>query len=144
MIPLIINRLKDQVSGLGLRVSGAADLAALMKKGTVPTQTPAAFVMPMGATGREAEVQIGLYRQVIDEMFAVVLCISSRDRTGEKALAEVEVLIGQIIRAVAGWEIAPDAFSNFEFRRWFLARFADGVAVYEIHFILPEQLRIDT
>lgn len=141
MIDAMISRLKSQVPDLGNRVQGAADLAALMQKGAVPSVTPAAFVLPVGIGAGKTDTMTGAYRQAIQRRYAVALCLTSRDRTGERALNEAELLIEDIVAALVGWDGDADAVGVLTLIRASLIRFAEGVATYEIQFSIEDQLR---
>lgn len=138
---LIITRLKAMVPALGGRVFGAAALAQLMAQNGLPQVTPAAHVLPVGITGGRETAQTGMYRQEIERLFSVVVSLRSHDAAGARALGEADTLIDAIVTALAGW--TPDAATGvFRLKHVNLARFADGMAVFEITVGLPDQLRI--
>ena len=143
MTPQIIERLKAEVHDLQRRVEGAGSLAALMQKEAVPRVTPCAHVIPTSITAPTRPPAIsGGYVQAIDRGFAVILSLRVHDPNGARALDEAASLIEAIIMALAGWEPSEDSIGIFEFRRAVLVAFDRGVAVYEIDFALPDQLRI--
>ena len=142
MTPQIIERLKAEVHDLQRRVEGAGSLAALMQKEAVPRVTPCAHVIPTSITAPTRPPAIsGGYVQAIDRGFAVILSLRIHDPNGARALDEAASLIEAIIMALAGWEPSEDCIGIFEFRRAVLVAFDRGVAVYEIDFALPDQLR---
>jgi len=140
-VSLIITRLKEQVPDLGGRVAGAAALAQMMAQNGLPQVTPAAHVLPTGIMGGRETAQTGMYRQEIERLFAIVLSVRSHDGSGSRALGTVEALIEAVVLALAGWTPDP-ATGGFRLKRVALARFAEGMAVYEITVGLPDQLRI--
>lgn len=140
-VDLIIARLKTLVPDLGNRVAGAAALAQLLAQNGVAQVTPAAHVLPAGITGGRVTALTGLYRQEIERLFAVVISVRSHDASGARALAGIETLINAVVVAIAGWTTAPYV-GPFMLRRMQLARFSEGLAVYELTFGVADQLRI--
>lgn len=142
----IIARLKATVPALRGRVDGAAALAALLAAGALPKATPCAHVLPAGITGRAENPLVGVYRQQIDRLFAVVLTIDSHDRDGSRGLAEAETLIEAIHLALLGW--SPPSLAGqgvphvFRLRTTSLSRFEDGQAVYQTIVAIEDQVRI--
>tara|TARA_R110000868_G_scaffold314417_1_gene575352 strand:- start:8141 stop:8575 length:435 start_codon:yes stop_codon:yes gene_type:complete len=142
LIAAVIARLVAEVPALGSRVQGAADLAVLMKRGGIPTITPAAYILPLGMMGGDEDAMTGSYRQDVDRQISVALCLTSRDRAGAVALDEADQLIDAITTALCGWAPDDDMVGVFRLLRAILARFQDGVAIYELQFAIKDQLRI--
>lgn len=140
MIDAIVQRLKDRVPGLAGRVDKAGALAALMAEGALPRVTPAAHVVPTGIVGGKGEVATGAYRQSIGRQISVALSIRAHDPAGRRALDEIEPLIDAIILALVGWAPARGP-GVVGFRYAQLASFKAGMAVYDIAFVLPSQIR---
>ena len=141
MTPAIIDHLKSAVPGLGNRVYGAAALAALMAKEAVPNVTPCAHVIPTGIAGKpNPNAMAGAIIQGIDRGFAVILSLKAHDQNGEQVLDEVSTFIDQIALALVGWT-PGNTVGVFQMRRAVLASFAHGVAIYEIDFVIQDQLR---
>ncbi len=141
MIAAVITRLEALVASLSKRVEGAAQFADLMKRNALPQQTPAAYVLPLGLQGGAAQAATGAFTQQFDEAVAVMLVVRSNDRTGEKALARIDVLIREIINAIAGW--APnDEIGVFKLSRGSLVNMSAGTIVFQIEFSITDQLRI--
>lgn len=137
----VIDRLKAQVPGLGQRVEGAADLARLVAQQTPPQATPAAHVFPAGLSGGAAEPMIGLYRQDVARLTAVLLTVRAQDQAGQRAVADIEALIDAIVEAIAGW--APhETRGVFVLRRAQLVSAVGGAFSYELTFSLSDELRI--
>lgn len=137
-----IVRLEAQVPALARRVEGAAELSELVRKNNLPQQTPAAFVLPLGLRGGEADTSAGIFRQSFDETIAVVLIIESAgDATGGKALPTIHALIWAVIAAIAGWAPA-DEIGVFRLMRGQLVSMSRGIVIYQLDFAIQDQLRI--
>src|ERR1044072_8095718 len=97
-------RLNSQAPSLGGRVQGAAELAALVRDNALPQVMPAAFVLPLGMNGQQADAATGAFRQPYIETVGIVLAIAAAgDITGAVALPEVQTVITETIDAIAGW-----------------------------------------
>lgn len=145
MTPAIMERLNAEVTGLQGRIYGLASLAALTAKEAVPTVTPCAHVTPSGIVAPTRPPAIsGGFVQSIERGVAVFLSLRIHDPNGARALDEAAGLIDAIILAIAGWEPTADAIGVFEFRHAALRTLDRGVAIYEIAFSLPDQLRISS
>lgn len=143
MTPLLIERLKLEVTGLQSRVSGLASLTALTAKDSIPNVTPCAHVMPSGIQAPTKPPAVsGGFIQNIERGFSVFLSLRVHDPNGARALDEAEQLIDAIILAVAGWEPTPQSIGVFVFRQAALRTIERGVAIYEISFSITDQLRI--
>lgn len=142
MIPAIITRVSEAVPALQGRVYGAAALAALMKADSVPTLTPCVHVLPIGIAGApRAGTAASAYRQMIERQFALILSLRTHDPNGAQVLDEAGDLIDRLAAALCGWTPANTS-GVFALQRVVLASFARGVAIYELDFSLPDQLRI--
>lgn len=137
----VIERLDARVATLSGRVSSAAELADLMRRNALPQVTPAAHVLPAGIQAGRDEVVTGLYRQSIDRVIAVVITVRSHDASGARALAGLDVLIDEVITAIAGWGPAG-AMGVFRLSRVPPPDIAAGTLVQEVSFAIPDQLRI--
>ena len=136
----IIDRLKVAIPALGGRVETAAALAALMSKGGMPGQTPVAYVIPTGMSGGQETSLTGMYRQDIDRLVSVILAVRTHDKTGARALEDLEGLLQAITEALAGW--VPAGFQHgLRFRRTQSISSAAGAFVYEFTFTLTDELR---
>lgn len=143
MIDAVIERLKTNATGLSGRVAGAADFADLMRRNALPQVTPAAHVLPLGLQGESAEAGAGSFVQSYRESVGVILTIRSHTKTGAGALADVNLLIFEIIKALAGW--APgDESGVFILSRGSLINMSAGTLVYQLDFTISDQLRILT
>jgi hypothetical protein len=140
MIEDVIARLRDQVTALR-SVEGAASLAALMQSNAMPQQTPAAHVITLGMHGGAAEAMAGAFIQSFDETVGVVLTFRTDSQTGARAAGEINVVVRDVIDAVAGW--APtDAMGQFRMARANLVNMSRGTVIYQIDFAISDQLRI--
>jgi len=142
MLDAVITRLKAQVPDLGGRIEGAVSMAEMMRANRLP-ENATAIVLPLGLVGQAADTGTGLFRQGISETVGVLLIARSQDRLGEKALARIRPLIGEVIAAIAGW--APgDELGVFQLSRGALVSMAKGTLVYQLDFSINDQLRIPT
>lgn len=132
----------EAIPALAGRVQGAAKLAELTQRGAAAQADRAAFVLPLGLRGGQADATAGLFRQQIDQLVGVVLMVRNLgDATGEKAAGELEELVDDVIRAIAGW--APDeAIGVFVLVKGELISIAAGTITYQLDFALQDQLRI--
>lgn len=131
------------VAGLA-GVEEAADLAALIKAGTLPQRSPWSFVLPLGFAGGDADVAAGLYRQPYMPVIGVVLIVQSvDDPKARKALASIDALIDAVLGQICGW--APvAAIGVFRASRGRLVDVSKAGVFYQIDFTLQDQLRIAT
>ena len=112
-----------------------------MASGRLPASGVQAFVLPLGLTGRGAEVATGLTRQDVDRMVGIVLLTRSVDAAGSRALARLEPLVDAIIAALLGW--APgDQTGVFVLRRAAIIPAGQGVLGYQIEVSITDQLRV--
>lgn len=137
----IRQRLADRVSALGGRVHLAANMAALQKSASWPTQTPAAHVVPMGLAGGAATPLTGVYRQAVARLYSVFVTIRTHDATGARWMDRIEDLDQQILGALLGWGPEPPHFA-FELRRIATIRFETGTLVRELSLAIPDTLEI--
>lgn len=134
--------LAARVPALAGRIGAALDLAELMRTGALPQQSPYAFVVPLGFDGGTPDAAAGLYRQPLTRGVGVVLFVSAPgDPRAEKALAAVDGLEAEILRAIAG-KAPDDAIGVLSARRGRLVEIAAGTVIYQIDFALSDQLRI--
>ena len=138
----VIARPEAQVPDLAGRVEGAARLADLMRRNALPQATPAAHVLPAGIDGGRPLDTMGIYRQEIQRLVAVVLTVRTHDRTGGRALEAIEPLLESVLAAIAGWAPAGHRMGVCSLRRGRLASFEAGTLVYEFTFALADETRI--
>lgn len=122
------------------RVHDAAAFQELTRRGALPTAGLAVYLLPLGITGQAAQTATGLFRQSIQRAYAVLLCLQSTDRTGARALAELEPLQERVIAAVAGW--GPDEAPGVMILRRAQLIPGNGMLALQIEFTLSDQLRI--
>ncbi|QBF31496.1 hypothetical protein [Thalassococcus sp. S3] len=133
-------RLEAEVPALRHRVETASGLSDVIRNRAAPQQTPAAFVVPLGLQGGAASVQVNAFRQDVVDLVGVVLFVRGGSRTGDRALAEVDVLIREIIQSLIAW--APDGEPGvFVLQRANIISFAEGVLIYQIDFRINDELR---
>lgn len=137
-------RLEAACPVLGGRIGTALQLAELMKRGQVPTTTPAAYILPLGLRGGAATASTGLFIQGVTRMLGVVLVLrSASDPIGSRIADELRELVEAVVGALAGW--APDsAIGVLKLARGELVSLAGGAATYQLDFSLDDQLRINT
>ncbi len=141
MIAAIKTRLAAQVPELSGRIEGAANFVDMLARNALPTQTPAANVIPTGLQGGKAGAISGAFTQSMSNTIAVMLTLRTYDRTGEKGVDRADVLIRDIVNGLAGW--APgDEVGVFVLRNSRLVNMSAGTLVYQIEFSIDEQLRI--
>jgi hypothetical protein len=102
---LIIPRLRAQCPIFSGRVFGAATYAAAADQ--VDVSVPCAFVIPAGDSAQPDEL-ISQHLQIVDDRFAVVVCVSNTaDDRGQDGAEQLHDVRAQIIAALCGW--SPDA-----------------------------------
>ena len=140
MIDALITRLKAQVNQLRT-VEDAASLSVLVKNGTLPQQTPAAYVIPVGLVGGQGQSSSGLYTQILTEVFGVIVAFNTHSGTAAGKMGTLDTLLRDVIAAVAGW--GPEqAVGVFELRRGNLLSMNAGAVIYQLDFAINDQLRI--
>lgn len=123
-------------------VAGASSLQRIMESGSVPQATRAAFVVPLGLLGGQADTATGLYRQTLTEAVGVILIRNAwGDRTGDRAADELQADIDAVIQALAGW-VPPGAIDGLRLQRGQLVGSQKTAVVYQLDFGLTKQLRI--
>ncbi|OYU38608.1 MAG: hypothetical protein CFE33_15050 [Pseudorhodobacter sp. PARRP1] len=140
-VDLIIQRLKDRVPGLGQRVAGAAEFAALAATGKRPQSMPAAHVVPTGIVGKPMQPQMGMYIQKVERLFSIILSLRAADAAAARSLTPAADMIEAVIGALVGWEFGA-RIGVMIFQRSTLVDAGQGVLTYEISFSLSDQLRI--
>ena len=130
------------VQGLRGRIYGATDLAALQKSNLVGSVSPAAYTLPLGVGGGEADAATGLYRQPIYWLDGVLLVVMvAGDAPGGKAQQQMEPLIMDTINAIAGQDV-DGMIGTYRLAKGELVGLAAGVLSYQLDFAIEDQLRI--
>lgn len=143
MLAQVRDRLEDRVDTLRHRVDSATGLSDILRNRTAPRAFPAAYVVPLAMAGTAPEVSTGFYVQPITETVGVVLFARGGTPTGDQALNGLRPLLDAIIAALVGW--APgDQSGVFVFRAGRLISFAEGLLIYQLEFVIDDQLRIAT
>lgn len=141
MIQDIITRLSSQIAELEGRVEGAAELAELTSQNRLPQHGTAAFVIPLGLVGREVETGTGIFQQIFEDTFAVIVSVRNHTPAGKRILGDLKAFLMRIISALAGW--APDdQIGVFRLTRGSLVSSSRGTLIYQIDFSITDQLRI--
>lgn len=140
MIAAVVTRLNATVVDLYGRVEGAAEFTDLMQRNDLPQATPAAFVLPLGLAGQQADAMAGAFTQAITETVGVVLVVRGHDRTGKRALERIDQLIRDVIAALIGWAPANE-IGAFKLMRGQLIGLRAGALLYQIDFAISDQLR---
>jgi hypothetical protein len=138
-----IARLSAGIEDLGSRVSGAAELTELIRKGALPQTTPYAYVMLAGLTPLgQGEAAAGAFTQLVDEVIFVVLVVrSAGDPTGAKSLAKVHETVWAVVDLLCGWG-PDDAIGVLRLGRGQLLSMQAGVVFYQLDFAIRQQVRI--
>lgn len=141
MIQDIITRLSTEIAELEGRVEGAAELAELTSQNRLPQHATSAFVIPLGLIGREADAGAGIFQQMFEDTFAVIVSVRNIAPVGQRVLADLKAFLMSIIGAIAGW--APDdEVGVFRLLRGSLVSSSRGTLIYQIDFSITDQLRI--
>ena len=141
MVPEVKARIEAMIPRLAGRTEGAADLAELSRTGAWPQHTPFAHVVPAGLQGRGATAAAGVFRQMYRELIAVVITLRTYDLTSGDDVPDLDALIDDVLRAVAGWG-PEEVVGVFVLARGSLIHNRDGVLVYQLDFAIDDQLRI--
>lgn len=135
-------RIEARVPALAGRMFNAGQFSQLVERNQMPSQAKAAFVLPGALQGGNADLSVGLFRQAFQESVIVVLATRvANDPTGEKAADEITPLVRDVITAVCGWG-PDDAPGAFVLGSGELVGTQSGTLVYQIDFLLSDQLRI--
>lgn len=135
-------RIDGQVPALAGRIGTAGDFANVVDRNQLPQVTPAAYVLPAGLSGGNAEAGAGMFIQSFRETVSVVIVVRvAGDPTAARAIDEASPIVRAVIEAVAGW--APDdAIGIFILAQAELVGATGGALVFQIDFALDDQLRI--
>lgn len=136
----VIERLKNRVSDLR-DVKGVADFTTLLKQNALPQQTPAAHVVPTSIRGGKPDAGAGVFTQPTTEAIAIILTLRPNDQAGERALNNLDVFLGSVIAAIAGW-CPDDELGVFQLERGAVVSMTAGTLVYQLDFSIADQLRI--
>lgn len=135
-------RIEARVPALAGRLQNAADFAVMVETNRLPQHTPAAFVLPGTVSGGQATAMSGLFVQgLVETVIVVVVHRVTGDALAAKAIDTTAPIVREVVQAVAGW--APDdATGTFVFGQSELVGAKDGALVFQIDFLLDDQLRI--
>lgn len=142
LVPLVVARLKEQV-GFGGRVETAADLAALMRSGQAAQPQLRAHVLPAALVAKAADAAAGAFVQAVERGVSVIITLPAFDATGAGDTDRMEQLVLQTIFALAGWG-TDTSVGVFQLRQGRLLSLQGGVMVYQVDFVISDQLRISS
>lgn len=136
-------RIEARVAALQGKIGNAGEFGLLVQRNQMPQHRTAAFVLPGALQGGNADLSTGLFRQAFQESVIVVLATRvANDPTGALATDEITPLVRAVVEAVCGWgpETAP---GTFVLGSGELVGTQDGTLVYQLDFLLSDQLRIN-
>jgi hypothetical protein len=135
-------RIEARVPALAGKMGNAGQFSQLVERNQMPQHTSAGFVLPGGLQGGSVNAISGLFVQGFAETVIVVLASRvANDPTGERATDELTPLVRNVIEAVCGWGPA-DAPGIFTLGSGELVGTEAGTLVYQLNFLLSDQLRI--
>ena len=138
----IIARIKATAPALNSIVSGALELAALLKAETLPQRLPAAYVIPLGIDAEPPALSANVYSQSISRGFGVViLAAAAGDATGARSRPLLDQIEAELIAGLCGWEV-PGATGVLELRRSRLIGLDAGAVQQQLDFSLSDFVRI--
>ena len=97
LLPAAIARLKSDVPSLRL-----VGTLAEVDTDAVPSQVPAAYVLPIRDAAAPNRIAAGSHRQDLTEVFGVLLCVS-KPAGRDKAALDLESLKDEVRQALIGW-----------------------------------------
>lgn len=132
-----------EIPEFGGRIHDAARLSSLMERGTLAQVAPAAFVLPLGLVGGNADAAAGMFRQQVEWREGVLIVVRSvGDPTGAAQLIQLAPLIRKVIDAVAGRSPDEGAFGVYTLLKGELVSLGGGALSYQLDFAIDDQLRI--
>ena len=135
-------RIEARVAALAGRLQNAADFAAMVETNRLPQVTPAAFVLPGTISGGAAQAMSGLFVQgLVETVICVVVVRVTGDALAARAIDQAAPIVREVVTAVAGWG-PDDATGTFVLGQCELVGAKDGALVFQIDFLLDDQLRI--
>lgn len=135
-------RIEAKVPALGGKIGNAGSFAQLVERNAMPQHSLAGFVLPGGLQGGQASAMTGSFNQFFAETVIIVLAAKvANDPTGERATDEITPLVRAVIEGVCGWG-PDDAPGVFTLGNGELVGVQAGTLIYQIDFILDDQLRI--
>ncbi|WP_339860392.1 phage tail terminator protein [Thalassospira alkalitolerans] len=110
------DRLKQTVSEIKT-VEDVASLSDVMSRKIMPTLTPAAWVLDLGATGGRPDETLGHFSQPITTTIGIVIGTKASDRLGSQASRKLSPISHSVITAIAGWTPDINVTDRFRFVR---------------------------
>lgn len=121
------------------KVGNAADLDAAMRNGV--TTLPAAFVLPLGDSGEEADMMENAYMQHVAAQLGVVIAVRDlTDATGEAALATLQPISKLVDDVLINWS-PDDSLDPFGYAGGQLLGFRDAVVFWQKDFVTGFYIR---
>lgn len=133
-------RLQTRVPELR-QIEDALSMAALVKSGALPRQSPAAWVVPAGLSAAAPAAATGMYIQSVTEIISVILSVTTHNAAGTGKSAAIQELIRAVIEALCGWG-PDDAPGSWQLRRGELVSMTGGAVVWRIDFQIADEVRI--
>lgn len=142
LAPLVVDQLKAAAL-FGGRVEFAASLAAILANRDAVDLTLRAHVIPALLIGRTADAMVGTFVQAIERGITVLITMPSFAVKAEADGNRIEDLVIATIAAIAGWgpENTPGVFRLAQGQ---LLSMTKGVTLYQIDFVISDQLRKQT
>jgi hypothetical protein len=144
---MVVDDVVTRLGGLAAlagRVEGAAELSAMVAQGSLPQQSPFAYVLPLGLRPLDdGEAAVNAFTQGVDEVVGVVLVVRSPgDATGRRALASIDAIVAAAVEAICGWAPNDGAIGVFRLQRGALISLAKGTVFYQLDFAIQNQVRV--
>jgi hypothetical protein len=126
------------------RVSGALELADLVKRNALPNATPAAFVVPGGASGEPRTNATGPAQQRLTERVKVLLFARANDAAGGTARDALDALRLAARDLLFGWSPDDREVEPFEVASEQIASLGGGAGLYDLTMRTRYRLRATT
>lgn len=142
LVDEVRERIEAAVPALAGLMGNAGEFTRLVAENRYPQKDKYGFVLPGRLAGRTGDTATGLFRQLYDQTISVVMMVRvANDATGSGALDEMSPLIGDVVKAVAGWG-PEDAIGVFDLASGELVGTEAGRLIYQLDFTIQDQLRI--
>lgn len=146
----IEDRLKAMVLGLKT-VEGVTSLSDVIDRKILPSHTPAAWVLDLGATGERPDFTTGEFSQPITTTVGIVIAARANDRLANQAGGKLKPLSMEVMAALSGWSPDIDQTERMQFSRDRLIevnkgaiwRQVDFTVEWTLHGTEPERADLD-
>jgi len=129
-------RIEAGVAALSGRVAGAADLQRLMATSSLPQVTPAAVVLPLGASGGPVTALLGGFRQIVTRKVGVVIVLRAPGGAESRRSDDIEELAEAVMAELAGWTPDEATPGVLRLEAWEIAAREGGVLAAEMVFAI--------